>query len=66
MQWRKSIKPECHLRKSALKCRHIYALARALVMIAKKLVIFPNVQLAHKYARIYVLIYTSGIQALVC
>jgi hypothetical protein len=54
-----AIKPGCHLCKSA----GIYALARALVMIAKKFVIFPNVQLAHKYARIYALIYTSGIQA---
>jgi hypothetical protein len=51
------------LRKSARKCKRIYALARALVMIAKNLVIFPNVQLARKYARIYALIYANGIQA---
>jgi hypothetical protein len=30
-------------------------------MIAKNLVIFPNVQLARKYARIYALIDASGI-----
>jgi hypothetical protein len=33
-------------------------------MIAKNLVILPNVQLGRKYARIYALIYASGIQAL--
>jgi hypothetical protein len=38
--------------------------ARALIMIAKNLLIFPNVQLARKYARICALIYASGIQAL--
>jgi hypothetical protein len=38
------------LHKSARKCAHIYALATVLVMIAKDLVIFPNVQLARKYA----------------
>jgi hypothetical protein len=42
----------------------MYALARALVMIAKKFGIFPNVQLARKYARIYALIYASCTQAL--
>jgi hypothetical protein len=38
--------------------------ARALIMISKKLVIFPNFQLARKYVHIYALIYASGIQAL--
>jgi hypothetical protein len=38
----------------------IYALARALVIVAKNQVISPKVQLAHKYG----LIYASGIQAL--
>jgi hypothetical protein len=42
----------------------IYALARVLVMIAKKLVIFPNVQLARKYGLIHALIYAIGIQTL--
>jgi hypothetical protein len=52
------------LRKSARKCARISVLARALVMIAKNLVIFPNIQLAGKYAHIYALIHASGIQAL--
>jgi hypothetical protein len=52
------------LRKSAHKCACIYALIRALVMVAQNLSMFPNVQLAHKYTHIYVLIYASGIQAL--
>jgi hypothetical protein len=40
------------------------ALARALVMLANNLGIFPTVQLEHKYACIYVLINASGIKAL--
>jgi hypothetical protein len=40
-------------------------LARALVMIAKNLFSFPNVQLVRKYVCIYALIYTRGIQALI-
>jgi hypothetical protein len=38
----------------------VSVLARALVMVAYNLVVFPNVQLARKYA----LIFTNGIQAL--
>jgi hypothetical protein len=52
------------MHKSAHKCARIYMLAIALVMIAYNLVIFPNVQLVRKYARIYALVYASGIQAL--
>jgi hypothetical protein len=55
-------KPGCHLHKYPQKCAHIYSLARALVMLAKK-GIFPTAQLANKYARIYAHIYASGIQA---
>jgi hypothetical protein len=45
------------------KCVSIYALARALVMLALKLGIFPTAKLARKYAHIYAHIYASGIQA---
>jgi hypothetical protein len=42
---------------------HIYVLARALVMLAKKLGIFATAQVAHKNSRIYACIYASVIQA---
>jgi hypothetical protein len=43
---------------------HFYALAEALVMLALKLGIAPNVQLAGKYSHISAHIYASGNQAL--
>jgi hypothetical protein len=46
------------------ECVHIYALARALVMLAYNLEIFQTFQLWHKYMSIYTPIYTSGIRVL--
>jgi hypothetical protein len=58
------IKPKPHLGKCMCKCDSIYALARALVMLAWNLVIFPNVQLELKYVCIYACIHASDNLAL--
>jgi hypothetical protein len=49
----KWLKPGCDLCKYVRKCPHIDVLARALVMLAKNLGIFPTVQLARKYLCTY-------------
>jgi hypothetical protein len=59
------LKSGCHLHKYEHKCAHIYALARAIVVLAY---LYPTAQLGCKYAciyaHIYARIYASGILSL--